>query len=395
MTAPLTSGTLACVIATPHPADAPRPGPRAAAIAALRAACERCGAPVLDVALGDARALTLLEGPVARLSPRGGDLVSMGRDRGRLLHGVAHRHVILAGEPSPELLALLAAHARRLLAPRDACATLATDDALERPARWSDALAPAGPAIGGDEHNRVKVFAAAPYPAPARVLYWINGAIASWQVLLALHELGLEFAPRRLRVVGARDTETPEFLALSPRGQAPVLIEPDGAVVLESLAQLHFLARIHDREDAPLLPREPAALAVALSRAHETAQLRAAYRPLETLLLPPAQRDPVQVRAAIATLDALPRELSRWEPLARAHAFIAGDARTLADCVFYPALAYQLRRGLPLAPRFPALADYAARMAARPAAIRARPIGWDLPASRNLFEEARELRPHD
>ncbi|MCA9716372.1 MAG: glutathione S-transferase family protein, partial [Myxococcales bacterium] len=61
----------------------------------------------------------------------------------------------------------------------------------------------------------------------------------------------------------------------------------------------------------------------------------------------------------------------------------------------YPALAYQLRRGLPLAPRFPALADYAARMAARPAAIRARPIGWDLPASRNLFEEARELRPHD
>jgi hypothetical protein len=56
-----------------------------------------------------------------------------------------------------------------------------------------------------------------------RALYLVNGSISSIRVLIALHEKGLAFEPRRLRVMREpRDTRTPAFLALNPRGQAPV-----------------------------------------------------------------------------------------------------------------------------------------------------------------------------
>ncbi|HEX2689324.1 MAG TPA: glutathione S-transferase N-terminal domain-containing protein [Kofleriaceae bacterium] len=58
----------------------------------------------------------------------------------------------------------------------------------------------------------------------ARALYLVNGSISSIRVLVALHEKSLPFEPRRLRVMREpRDTRTPAFLALNPRGQAPVL----------------------------------------------------------------------------------------------------------------------------------------------------------------------------
>lgn len=57
-----------------------------------------------------------------------------------------------------------------------------------------------------------------------RALYLVNGSISSIRVLIALHEQGLAFLARRLRVMREpRDTRTPAFLALNPRGQAPVL----------------------------------------------------------------------------------------------------------------------------------------------------------------------------
>jgi glutathione S-transferase len=86
-----------------------------------------------------------------------------------------------------------------------------------------------------------------------RVLYVVNGSISSMRVLVALHEKGLPFEPRRLRVMREpRDTRAPEFLALNPRGQAPVLVEPDGTVMNESLAILTYLELRYP--DPALLP---------------------------------------------------------------------------------------------------------------------------------------------
>ena len=54
-----------------------------------------------------------------------------------------------------------------------------------------------------------------------RARYLVNGSISSIRVLIALHEKGLAFEPRRLRVMREpRDTRTPAFLALTKAGMA-------------------------------------------------------------------------------------------------------------------------------------------------------------------------------
>jgi glutathione S-transferase len=61
---------------------------------------------------------------------------------------------------------------------------------------------------------------------PERIIYIVNGSIGSWQVLITLSEKGLSFDTKRVRVMRSEpETKTPEFLALNPRGQAPLIVE--------------------------------------------------------------------------------------------------------------------------------------------------------------------------
>ncbi|MGK3990290.1 glutathione S-transferase N-terminal domain-containing protein [Sorangium sp. So ce136] len=86
-----------------------------------------------------------------------------------------------------------------------------------------------------------------------RTIFYVNGSISSWRVQLALHEKALAFDGRRMRVMSTpRPTRQPEFLALSPRGKAPVLIDEDGSCVNESLAILTWLELRHP--EPSLLP---------------------------------------------------------------------------------------------------------------------------------------------
>lgn len=222
----------------------------------------------------------------------------------------------------------------------------------------------------------------------SRVLYWVNGSMWSWQVAVVLHEKQLGYEGRRLRVMGRRDTREPSFLALNPRGDAPVLVEPDGTVVVESMAITHFLERRYPQP--ALLPTEAAGLALVLGRAYEVERLRRAYRPLERLFRDGPSAGP-DTRATIARAPAaVDEELAVWERYVAASPFLAGDTFSLADAVFYPALAYQVRRGLRLADGS-ALAEYRRRLETRASVQATRPEGWERPAKRNLFDEARAL----
>ncbi len=70
-------------------------------------------------------------------------------------------------------------------------------------------------------------------------IYWISGSPYAWSVLLTLELKKLDYTSRLL-VSSLGETKTPEFLALNPRGLAPVL--RDGDVVLpESVAILAYL----------------------------------------------------------------------------------------------------------------------------------------------------------
>jgi glutathione S-transferase len=225
-----------------------------------------------------------------------------------------------------------------------------------------------------------------------RALYLVNGSISSWRVLLALHEKGLPFEARRLRVMRTpRETRLPDFLALNPRGQAPVLVEPDGVVMNESLAILTYLELRYP--EPSLLPQgDPAGLARTLAYAQESEAFGLAYEPLEMLFATrPKGATDEQSRALARALDAITFELRLWSGRAARSAFIAGDAFSLADCAFYPVLAYLLRRGLSLAD-YPDLDAYERRVRGRPCAEPSFPEGWahDTVGRPDLFALARQ-----
>lgn len=220
-------------------------------------------------------------------------------------------------------------------------------------------------------------------------LYWVSGSIPSWRVMLALAEKGLPYTSHRLRVMTKdRETHSPAFLAINPRGEAPALVLPGGAVVVESLAILTFLE--HYAPAPALLPSDPAALAVVLSRMHAVEILRGVYRPLEKMFRPVKTLREHEITAVKGALAKLPGELSIWEGYLAGQDFIATEAMSLADCSLYPALAYQVRRGLDLSD-FPRLKGYLDRIAARPSAMAALPVGWDGGKAKDLFARARRL----
>jgi glutathione S-transferase len=73
--------------------------------------------------------------------------------------------------------------------------------------------------------------------------------------------------------------------------------------------------------------------------------------------------------------------------LSTKHTFIARESITLADCSFYPTIAYMVHRGLSL-DGWPNLSKYALRIGERLSARSSRPEGWDRSSKTNLFQLA-------
>ncbi|WP_309740275.1 glutathione S-transferase family protein [Chamaesiphon sp. OTE_20_metabat_361] len=81
------------------------------------------------------------------------------------------------------------------------------------------------------------------------------------------------------------ETRTPEFLALNPRGQVPLLVETDGTKINESLAILHYLELRYPTPS--LLPAQGnwQECANAIAWIQEAEAFACAYEPLEYFFL--------------------------------------------------------------------------------------------------------------
>jgi glutathione S-transferase len=209
---------------------------------------------------------------------------------------------------------------------------------------------------------------------------------------MALYEKGLSFETKRLRVMRSEpETRTPEFLALNPRGQTPLLVEPDGTKINESLAMLHYLELRYP--EPSLLPSQEnwQEYANAIAWIQEAETCAYAYEPIEYLFLkkPSELNDDqiIEIKTALATINF---ELNLWEERASKYTFIASESITLADCSFYPTIAYMRHRGLSL-DGFPNLSKYALRIGERLSAQSSRPEGWDRSSKTNLFQLASML----
>ena len=88
-----------------------------------------------------------------------------------------------------------------------------------------------------------------------RTLYHLWLSPYSRKVRLALTEKGLDCELRIERVWDRR----PDFLAINPAGQVPVLVEPEGTVLIDSSPICEFLDEAYP--DRPLIGPEPVARA--------------------------------------------------------------------------------------------------------------------------------------
>jgi maleylpyruvate isomerase len=204
--------------------------------------------------------------------------------------------------------------------------------------------------------------------------YWRSGS--AWRVRLALQLKGISFERRPVNLL-ADEQHAPEFRALNPQGQVPVLVIPPdtpGArpqVLTQSMA---ILAYLEERfPTPPLLP--PAGALAARARARQLAEMiNSGIQPFQNLSLLAWLRG-----AAVADPPAVAREfntrgLAAVEQLAAESAgkFLVGDTPTIADVYLTPQLYAARRFAVDLTP-YPTLLRVEAAAAALPAFAAARP----------------------
>jgi glutathione S-transferase len=222
----------------------------------------------------------------------------------------------------------------------------------------------------------------------------------------------ISFTPIRLKVMSdPKETRSPAFLRLNHRGKTPVLVDPlprtddstetEKVTINESIAILQYI-EMYYRPDKPLLPpiSERSARALVLARIQETENLHNIYDVLEDTHFERERSgeplDPEERAMLVANVHA---ELDYWEVYATGSAYIAGDEFGLADCAFFPQLAYMLHRGFdwerpvkegPGARRdpdaWPHLRAYFERVwEQKGCAKRAQPAGWDQRGKVNVW----------
>jgi glutathione S-transferase len=132
------------------------------------------------------------------------------------------------------------------------------------------------------------------------------------------------------------DTRTPDFLALNPAGQVPLVVLDDGRALAQSNAIIRYLAR-----DSGLIPREPFSIAKMdewlfwEQYSHEPYIAVCRFQ-MVYLGKSAADLDPQKVERGYKALARLELQVARTP-------FLVGAGMTLADvaCVAYTRLAHE------------------------------------------------------
>jgi glutathione S-transferase len=213
-------------------------------------------------------------------------------------------------------------------------------------------------------------------------VFWGSGSPFSWRVLLALECKGLPYQSHLIEM-SKRQHKTPEYLALNPRGQVPVL--RDGEVVVrESIAILAYLERQYP--EPPLFGRSSGEAAAIWQEVMEGVTFVERF---EDFILPlyfgqvPAKE--AQMRAV---LPAIQVELDRLETVLAGRPWLATATLSAADLSVYPLVRSLVRAAekpdaarfdhgiLPMGERRPAVAAWMARIEALPGYDRTFPPHW-------------------
>lgn len=217
-------------------------------------------------------------------------------------------------------------------------------------------------------------------------LYYVNGSIPSWRVMLFLAWRQIPYNAIRLRVMSKpKETRSAEFAAISPRCKTPTLVDSDGTVVIESLAILQYLEPFNPSASHQVSKAE---WTKTLVRFHESENPHNLYEPIELLYDPEWRKHQETILQAYRDIF---EELEHWERYLSDADFLSGDdAFGLADCAFYPILAYMVHRGLEFGTKYPGLRRYFDRCGEMQAVREACPDHWEK-LGKSLFRRCEML----
>jgi glutathione S-transferase len=224
-------------------------------------------------------------------------------------------------------------------------------------------------------------------------VFWGSGSTPAWRVLLTLAVKNIPYESRLLQFSN-RETQTPEFLSVNPRGKVPAI--RDGSFTLyESAAIMAYLDRKHP--SPPIFgetPEETGIIWRALLE-HDNyffPAVQSVVRPILNIG-PPSATDPAEDKSAAIreASGAVHTELARLEEaLAKSDKsdWIAGSRISAADLSVHTSLQLLLRAAAkpiavpldlgfaPLAQRYPKLAALSARIEALPGYDKTYPPHW-------------------
>ncbi|GLR46476.1 glutathione S-transferase family protein [Sphingomonas astaxanthinifaciens] len=192
------------------------------------------------------------------------------------------------------------------------------------------------------------------------ILYGHEFSSYTWKALIPLWANDTPFEFRSVERHG------PEFAALAPFGQFPLLVD-DGRVIAESSIIIEHLDRHHPGPNR-WIPEGDEGLRVRfLDRVFDQRIMDTAQPAVANALRPPEHKDPYGLEQAMQRLR---RNYDWLEGQLAGDGWAAGETFTMADCAAAPALFYADWVD-PIGPNRPKLAAYRARLLAHPAVSRA------------------------
>ena len=217
-----------------------------------------------------------------------------------------------------------------------------------------------------------------------RILCYVNGSIPSWRVVMMLSEVGIRYTSIRLKVMSRpKETGSVAFSRINLRCKTPTLID-DGRTLIENMGILQYLERNYGQVSG-----QNENWVTILTRFHEPENAHYVFEDIELCFeknLTSAEQDRV-----VAAVDNTISEMVYWETYVGKEDFIAGNKFSIADCAFYPCVAYLEHRGWDF-DGFLALKRYADRVRQRKCAIEACRGDWDKKVKKDLWKRAMGIR---
>lgn len=180
---------------------------------------------------------------------------------------------------------------------------------------------------------------------------------------IVLQELGLPYDLVRVNNRTKRTSEGRDFLTINPKGYVAALLLDSGEVLTEGPALIQYLADL--KPDAQLAPANGTLDRVRLQEWLNfiTSEIHAGSSPLFNKDLPDAIQDIFKARL-LKRFDLIDATLTN-------HGYLMGDRFTVADAYLFTVLGWMSAFAIDLE-RWPGIADYLHRVAARPSVIAAR-----------------------